>query len=302
MVEDACRELITAYAPANPRTSLTNAATHLAGFCVWVAQQPGRPDPSAPLSIDELRAPGMADAYITAVTETVPDASRATKRTVIRRALLHLGGVPKAQKIAYQPLQAPYTLDEVARLVRLARNQPTPARRRALSAALALGLGAGLDSIDQRGITPGHVREVDLADFGPVVLVDVPGPRARTVVVAADYTDLLREALALHREAGRGDDAPLHGQKLTRKQVVKAVEQGVVTATGETVEVNGARLRATWLVAAMCADVPLATLLRAAGLKSARSLTDLLPYCPEADPAKVQAALAAVSSSAGEGA
>jgi len=44
----------------------------------------------------------------------------------------------------------------------------------------------------------------------------------------------------------------------------------------------------------MCANVPLADLLRAAGLRSARTIGDLLPYCPDADPAVIAAALAAM--------
>jgi hypothetical protein len=64
------------------------------------------------------------------------------------------------------------------------------------------------------------------------------------------------------------------------------------------VDIEASRLRNTWLVAAMCAPVPLADLLRAAGLRTARTIGDLLPYCPDADPAVIAAALAAMGDAA----
>ncbi|HVB51341.1 MAG TPA: hypothetical protein VND89_06365, partial [Acidimicrobiales bacterium] len=54
---------------------------------------------------------------------------------------------------------------------------------------------------------------------------------------------------------------------------------------------DAARLRSTWLVACMSAPVPLGALLRASGLRSARSLVDLVGYCPEPDEAQVVAVL-----------
>ena len=44
----------------------------------------------------------------------------------------------------------------------------------------------------------------------------------------------------------------------------------------------------------MCAPIPLNVLLCTAGLRSARSLADLLPYCPAPDDADVQRILAAI--------
>ena len=49
----------------------------------------------------------------------------------------------------------------------------------------------------------------------------------------------------------------------------------------------------------MCARVPLGTLLAAAGLRSARSLTDLLVHCPAPDPAEVAAAFARLDAALG---
>ena len=77
------------------------------------------------------------------------------------------------------------------------------------------------------------------------------------------------------------------------------MEHAVTARSGERVAIEVNRLRATWLVAAMCAQVPLGPLLAAAGLRSARSLTDLLAHCPAPDPAEVAAALAHLKAALG---
>ena len=59
-------------------------------------------------------------------------------------------------------------------------------------------------------------------------------------------------------------------------------------------DISTARLRSTWLLACMCAPIPLNVLLSTAGLRSARTLADLLPYCPAPSDADVQHILAAI--------
>jgi hypothetical protein len=176
----------------------------------------------------------------------------------------------------------------------LCRQQPTDPLRRALSATVALGAGAGLGSEDQRAIAPEHVREVDLGAEGIVLAVTVPGPapRGRTVIVREPYADLLREALDLHARARRGRSTPLCGVKVDRRNGANRVAAKAVTATGTGVELSAARLRNTWLVACMSSPVPLGALLHASGLRTPRTLADLLPYCPPADPTQVAALLA----------
>lgn len=90
--------------------------------------------------------------------------------------------------------------------------------------------------------------------------------------------------------------APVLGRSATRRNITTPVMESAVSAQADvTVDIEVNRLRATWLVAAMTAAVPLADLLAAAGLRSARTLTDLLPYCPAPNPAQVTAAMAALA-------
>lgn len=131
-----------------------------------------------------------------------------------------------------------------------------------------------------------------LTALSAVVALDwAPG---RTVVMRQAYVPLLDGAVALYTGQGRAASAPLFGLVESRHNVVCAVTGSSVTATGPGVEISAARLRATWLVAAMCAPVPLAVLLNAAGLRSARTLADLLTYCPPPAQPDIDRVLAAL--------
>lgn len=295
---DVTRDLVRGYHPKKTGSTLRNPASILSRYAAWVlATRTG--GGSHPVTLDEARAEGAADAYLRHLTSSGrPAATVATVRSELRRALAGAGGRPRPTPLAYRPGPRPMTPQECATLVRLCRNQPTAAKRRALSAMVALGLGAGLDAGDQRGVTPAHIHRIDLGQRA-VTVVDVVGDRPRRVVVADEYADLLAEAVALHDRARRGAQTPLHGVELTRRCVVTPVVDAAVTATRDPVKLSLPRLRATWLLAAMCAPVPLADLMRAAGVRSARPFTDLLAHCPDPGPDAVAAVLAALTTGGG---
>jgi hypothetical protein len=289
-----CQRLVAGYRPPSAEVA-KNVGSVVAGFVEWAAARPGRPDPAAPLALDELLEVGLVDAYDAYLAAAgVPDGSRATRRSVLRRALRSLDATGRPAPIAYQPVAGPYTPAECAAFVRLARHQPSPSRRRELSFVVGLGLGAGLDGRDLRHVTRDGFADVDLGEPTPGLAVAVAGgDRPRTVVVRRAYEPLVREALASHDAARRGRTASILGRSQSRRNITTPVMTHAVTARAtETVAIEVNRLRATWLVAAMCAPIPLGVLLAAAGLRSARSLCDLLSYCPAPDPVVVVAALA----------
>jgi hypothetical protein len=288
-IRDAVKAAVCAFGPPSA-IGLRNCRSIVVGFAQWVYTRPTRQE-SGNLEPAEFLADGLVDAYLAGPLAGRPDGSRATARAVLRRVAANLDPAGPPEKIAYQPVQPPYTPAECARLVTLARNQPTTPLRRVTSATVALGLGAGLGSEDQKPVAPCHIREVDLGDHGTGLAVDVPGRRARTVIVRQEYVPLLREALELHAAAGRGTSTPLTGVKPDRRNGASYVAERAVTATGAGVEISAARLRSTWLVACMSSPVPLGALLHASGLTTPRTLTDLLPYCPEPDPEEVAAVL-----------
>ena len=277
-IGDVSRHALRAYRPTSVRW-VQDQGGQVTGFVGWVADRCAAQ--GVRFGAECLLVAGLVDNYLVAEMSGRPDASRATTRSVLRRVVRNLGGTG-ADQISYVPVRPPYTPAECAAFVRLARNQPTPDSRRALSAMVALGLGAGLDGGDQRRVTRADVARVELTGGGFGFVVRVRGQRPRTVVVRRAYEQLLCEALELHDRGGRDLDAPLYGQSCSRRNVTSTVTGKAVTATGAGVDISVARLRATWLVACMNAPVPLSVLLAAAGLKSARTLTDLLEYCPPA--------------------
>lgn len=289
-----CQRLVAGYRPPSVQVA-GNVGSMVAGFVEWAAGRPGRPDPGAPLGLEELLDVGLVDVYDAHLAaDGVPDGSRATRRSVLRRALRSLAATDRPAPIAYQPVAGPYSPAECAAFVRLARHQPSPARRRELSFVVGLGLGAGLDGRDLRHVARDGFADVDLGETSPGLAVAVAGgDRPRSVVVRRAYEPLVREALASHDGARRGRTAPILGRSQSRRNITTPVMTHAVTARAtETVAIEVNRLRATWLVSAMCAPIPLGVLLAAAGLRSARSLTDLLAHCPAPDPAVVAAALA----------
>ena len=289
LVEVATRHLAIAYEPPSVSWVRTQMGI-LARFCLWVATRPSRPSPTEALRPAELLEGGLVEAYLAGPVAASPDSTRATVRSALRRAVRRLAPASAPQVISYQPVQPPYSPFECASLVRLARNQPTATLRRELSAIVALGLGAGLSSAEQRGVTRESVVEGELGST-TALFVKVGGAIPRTVVVRATYERLLREVLDLHQKAGRKPTDPLYGLSKTRHNVTGPVTQRAKTALTTGVDVDPARLRSTWLVAAMSAPVPLGALLRASGLRSARTLVDLLAYCPSPDEAAVAAIL-----------
>ena len=289
LVEVATRHLATAYEPPSVSWVRTQMGI-LARFCLWVATRPSRPSSTDALRPAELLDRGLVEGYLAGPVAASPDSTRATVRSALRRAVRRLAPASAPQVISYQPVQPPYSPFECASLVRLARNQPTATRRRELSAIVALGLGAGLSSAEQRGVTPESIVEGEL-DATPALFVKVGGATPRTVVVRATYEGLMREVLDLHRKAGRKPTDPLYGLSKTRHNVTSPVTQRAKTALTTGVDVDPARLRSTWLVAVMSAPVPLGALLRASGLRSARTLVDLVAYCPEPDEAAVASIL-----------
>lgn len=294
-IKSAVSAAVRAYSP-KAAADLRNVRSIVAAFAIWVHGRPGR-GRAAELDARELTADGLIEEYVAGPLGGAPRSSRATTRGKLRRVVRGLAPDRAPERIAYQAVQTPYTAVDCARFVTLARQQPTTALRRALSAMVALGLGAGLGARDLGTIAPIHIVRVDLPDGSSAVAVQVPGPAplGRTVVVRQEYEALLREALNLHAKARRGHRTPLCGVKADSRNRVNRIAADAATATGVGIDISASRLRATWLVACMSASVPLSALLHASGLRTPRTFADLLPYCPPADPNAVAQILRAVS-------
>lgn len=284
--------LATGYRPPTARNAKLVCSV-LAGFLTFVSTWPAR------TSTDGIRPEDLTEDVIAAwvAASSLKDSSRATFRTVVRRAVRSLNPDRAPLKVSYKPAAAPYTSLEVASWARLATTQPTKARTAALSFVVGLAAGAGLDAADLRSVRAADIGAIALADGSRALAVTTHNPRRpRTVPVRRGYEPLIRTALALHADLGKGPGDLVVGRVADRVTVTRRNTRTARTATGDVV-VELTRLRNTWLVALMCAPLPLADLLRAAGLAGSRTLTDLLPYCPPSDQADVTRALTAIGAS-----
>lgn len=283
------RQLLHASSWSN-RCRAVEAANHVAAFAAWAETRDGRPHPDLPLTVAELLLPGLLDTHIAeGLKAGGKDGTWATKRAVLGAVLR--GVNPHAGlRIPRRVASAPYSRREAAAKKRLALHQPTAARRVGLCTTVGLGLGAGLVGTSLRGIRPIDITELVLPGGRLLLQVTTRLPDPRTVTIRTDCEPLIREALAAHAAAGRRRNQPLLGRP-DRRNVASRAADDAVTADAISVDVDGPRLRNSWLVELMADRLPVALILSAAALRSARTLADLLPYVPLPDPATAAALL-----------
>lgn len=295
---ELAQRLVFGYGPTSARNA-ANVCSQVACFLTWFASWPARAV-SGPITAGELIAPGVFEAWVASSGRS--DRSRATMRSTLRRAVGSLFPGVASEKLSYKPAAAPYSPKEMATWRFLAANQPTPAATANQCFIVGLCAGAGLDAGDLRHLTPEAFATAWLDATTSVLMVTVSnGPRSRTVPIRGAYADLVRKGLAAHDAAGKTANDLILGKVAERTNVASSKSRAAKTAT-EPLTVQVTRLRNTWLLAVMCAPVSLADLLTASGMRSGRTLTDLLPYCPEPDEEILAATVATLASATDTGA
>lgn len=178
-----------------------------------------------------------------------------------------------APEFQHRDIKPPYTEEELVRIETRISLVTNPTTRRAIQAAVALGLGAGLSTGDLQKMTRN-----DIEDFGEDGMrIAVPGPHSRTVWLRRDQEEMLRAGISLLSANGRV--LGLRHHKDTIRDLYRHIQP-----TGNGPTVIQSRLRHTWIARLMCEPIPLVTLMRVAGLATARTLTELAPYIhPTAD-------------------
>ena len=206
-------------------------------------------------------------------TKKTTNEVRSRLRSLAEQANPALAAVP-SPAFTHQSVKPPYDPEEEARMRRavLRYRQASPLRPK-LCLIVGLSCGAGLDASDFRPLGYEHITDLGEEDG---IRVDVPGSKARTVWVRATYEPLVR--------AGLGDGTNrrgrvIGGQETNRNSVASVIDNAKFHGDVPHIEVG--RLRSTWMVWAMARNLPLPLILEAAGLKSARSLTELVEYVPE---------------------
>lgn len=287
------KRLVIGYRPSSPGHAKT-VCSYVSRFLSWYIDSAHRH--AAGYSGDVIAAEELLNLRLVehfVVEEDMPDRARSTTRSHLRRALLSLTDAPKPFRGAHHRALAPYTPDECATFVAVATQQPTSVTSSNLCFIVGLALGAGLDAADIASLDRTCFKSVDL-DGTDVFTVTVPTGRPRTVPVRHQYRPLVERALALHAERVEADTDALIGRRGGKNPMSATISRARL-ADGQPLDMSVRRLRNTWLVAAMCANVPLADLMRAAGLESSRTFAELLPFCPPTDPAAIDHILATLA-------
>ncbi|CAL8979492.1 hypothetical protein CELL_03201 [Cellulomonas sp. T2.31MG-18] len=203
-------------------------------------------------------------------------ASQLSRIVRIGRALNPAGGWDPKPPSRPRRVTPPYSPDELRRLEEaVARNSGLPAVNG--EAVLVLGLGAGLSGTDLLVRT---TQCEDLGDKG--IVIEVAG---RRVPVLERYESRLRALLA--------STAPgnlLIGSEATHKNAVNEAVARVQIPQGAPALEPG-RLRATWIVSHLASGVRVPELMRAAGLVSMTSISDLARFVPALDDDRATAML-----------
>jgi len=201
------------------------------------------------------------------------DALRRTARTNLRFVAAGCGMPVEPRPIPLRRTRAktPYAPGEVDAWFALAAAQPTAARRHHLIGLLCLGLGAGLERAELRGITGRHVA----SRSGGVVVI-VAGRRARSVPVLARYHQPLLAAAAF-----AGDGFVCGGTSPIRKNVTSNLVDRLAGGA-DLGRLDVGRLRATWL-AGHLDRLGIAALFSAAGITCSQRIGDLAARLPVPD-------------------
>lgn len=236
------------------------ALAYLSSWCV---------DEHVALDVEHVLDPDTVERYCTeglCGTDAAVSRVRGDLRRLGRTLTATAPWEPLPRPLARTKLPAPYSAAELAVIERDIARQATKLRRTTARAMWLLGLGAGLD-----GRWNTKVRGTAVSKVGDLVVVQVPDPVARLVVLRAGYaTDLLELAEA----AGEG---LLVGVRKVSKNSPSEFAADITLESGR-IEFSPARLRSTWLVAHLEAGTQIPVLLQAAGMRRLGSLGDLLGY------------------------
>lgn len=218
----------------------------------------------------------LNDRNINRLVQSMPgnDQTRATYRSDLRRAARFWPGTGLVEKPMRMPrgtVTAPYSGKEIRTLRRvLESHAESDMRANRAKCFFGLGVGAGVKSREITLLTADCFR---IHEASGLLVIDIPtaGDRpGRSVPLLPEWDDFVRPYL------------PEHGELVTHtgKNSVSASYKWLKSGSAFP-PISQNRLRNTWLVQLMVSpDISLRSILDMAGLVSARSLEDLVPYAP----------------------
>lgn len=250
--------------PKRGAVDLRKRTSDLAQFAAWLH------DIGVPLDPSIAMVRPQVDEYCRVGMPASVKMSRSDRRSRLRRIADQVNpeAAPRrGQSIAREPMRPPYTPDEVGGILRAIMVQPTPVMVRQLCVCVGFGLGAGIDSPDLKLLFP---RDVQITPAG--IRVAIAGRNPRTVWVRRELEGVVARGLE-----GADPRMPLIGFDSGCHNVTSRIFDRV-TWVGTLPKLDQNRLRTTWIAWLMQRPVPLSVICTAAGLKSTRTLFDLLKH------------------------
>lgn len=185
--------------------SATKHCRHLTALAVFSDAQ------GLPLTIEDVLTTNNIDDYIRRGMAGESDRNRADRRTRLLNVATAANPGPstpaRLSPLGYTSVKPPYTPQERAAIIRAARTQPNKRAGEQLAAVVALGFGAGADSIDLRHLWIHDISHDDQSGAA----VEFHDPRPRIVPVRR-----VAESLLLQAVQGRRTDELVIGRDVGR--------------------------------------------------------------------------------------
>ena len=263
------REMMRRSGLRSPHAVKSNC-TALGHYLIWRNQQ------GLSLEIAMCMDHDAIDRFFVALDGGFGDRTRNDYRSRLRRLaqiLRPTAIAPAAAGTGYNEVRQGYSTVEEALIRRAALDQRRSIIKKRLCAIVGFSGGGGLDPGDIRGL---RVEMVNVTDDG--IIVEVPGERARTVVIRRVYEPLVLEAIE-----GLKPGALVIGRNpKVKSPVAGIIEEADLFDDLPTVDMR--RLRTTWITWVLTQPIPLGAVMAASGLTSARTLVDMIKYIPAIDP------------------
>lgn len=268
-------EIVERTVSTHTYTTLQRAVSPIAQFVSWAHFEQG-----VPLKTEVMFRPELAERWLAQCN--IGNSTKGTYRWVLTQA-----GRAVTKRAAWNPPEQPfsrgrtaepYTGTHVRRLLQLKEQQPNAERGLVLNAALTLGLGAGTN-----GRSLPRVRRDDLVERGGVWSVRLANPSRLVPVLPAfqESVKCLAERTA-HNEL-------VIGSSRRAENLLPRI------ARAHQIDISLARLRSTYIVTLLQADLPLPVLVHLTGIAGGARLGDFLRYVPRCSPAAAQRAVLGVA-------